>query len=229
KIYTKRIMHLTGSEKTVSTAAAQSQFHTDLWLCFTVQNWILDFGRPIAMIIMPLEWFPLNKPSVGDYFHMTYNVITPFLLLKPCGALFMMDGHFLCPFFNIHVPFFLILFLYFTGCFTQVKDEKMPYSGWLLLGPSAVYYWYLITEGQIFVLYVFTFFAMVATVMRQRRMGFVLDSNGRFLFYNFIITLGLVLVWVAYLWNDKVLRKKYPGIIYVPEPWSFYTLHIKGS
>ncbi|XP_016427149.1 ceroid-lipofuscinosis neuronal protein 6 homolog [Sinocyclocheilus rhinocerous] len=196
-----------GSEKTVSTAAAQSQFHTDLWLCFTVQNWILDFGRPIAMIIMPLEWFPLNKPSVGDYFHMTYNVITPFLLLK----------------------FFLILFLYFTGCFTQVKDEKMPYSGWLLLGPSAVYYWYLITEGQIFVLYVFTFFAMVATVMRQRRMGFVLDSNGRFLFYNFIITLGLVLVWVAYLWNDKVLRKKYPGIIYVPEPWSFYTLHIKGS
>uniref|UniRef100_A0A673M497 Ceroid-lipofuscinosis neuronal protein 6 homolog n=1 Tax=Sinocyclocheilus rhinocerous TaxID=307959 RepID=A0A673M497_9TELE len=198
KIYTKRIMHLTGSEKTVSTAAAQSQFHTDLWLCFTVQNWILDFGRPIAMVQV--------EPT-----------------------LFMMDGHFLCPFFNIHVPFFLILFLYFTGCFTQVKDEKMPYSGWLLLGPSAVYYWYLITEGQIFVLYVFTFFAMVATVMRQRRMGFVLDSNGRFLFYNFIITLGLVLVWVAYLWNDKVLRKKYPGIIYVPEPWSFYTLHIKGS
>lgn len=70
---------------------------------------------------------------------------------------------------------------------------------------------------------------MVATVMRQRRMGFMLDSNGRFLFYNFIITLGLVLVWVAYLWNDEVLRKKYPGIIYVPEPWSFYTLHIKGS
>uniref|UniRef100_A0A671MDA8 CLN6 transmembrane ER protein a n=1 Tax=Sinocyclocheilus anshuiensis TaxID=1608454 RepID=A0A671MDA8_9TELE len=128
-----------------------------------------------------------------------------------------------------YVPFFLILFLYFTGCFTQVKDEKMPYSGWLLLGPSAVYYWYLITEGQIFVLYVFTFFAMVATVMCQRWMGFVLDSNGRFLFYNFIITLGLVLVWVAYLWNDNVLRKKYPGIIYVPEPWSFYTLHIKGS
>jgi len=33
-------------------------------------------------IVMPLEWFPLNKPSVGDYFHMAYNVITPFLLLK---------------------------------------------------------------------------------------------------------------------------------------------------
>ncbi|XP_072134159.1 ceroid-lipofuscinosis neuronal protein 6 homolog isoform X2 [Mobula birostris] len=58
------------------------QFHLDLWFYFTVQNWILDFGRPIAMIILPLEWFPLNKPSVGDYFHMAYNVITPFLLLK---------------------------------------------------------------------------------------------------------------------------------------------------
>ncbi|XP_050972042.1 ceroid-lipofuscinosis neuronal protein 6a isoform X1 [Labeo rohita] len=290
--FTPAFLRRAGSEKTVSTGAAQSQFHTDLWLCFTVQNWILDFGRPIAMIIMPLEWFPLNKPSVGDYFHMAYNVITPFLLLKliersptslPRSAVYvciitfvmgasihlvgdsinhrlilsgyqlhlsvrenpiikdlkpasLIDSFELLYYYDEHlghsmwyVPFFLILFLYFTGCFTQVKDEKMPYSGWLLLGPSAVYYWYLITEGQIFVLYVFTFFAMVATVMRQRRMGFVLDSNGRFLFYNFIITLGLVLVWVAYLWNDKVLRKKYPGIIYVPEPWSFYTLHIKGS
>lgn len=33
-------------------------------------------------IILPLEWFPLNMPSAGDYFHMAYNVITPFLMLK---------------------------------------------------------------------------------------------------------------------------------------------------
>ncbi|MEQ2182994.1 hypothetical protein GOODEAATRI_028022, partial [Goodea atripinnis] len=33
-------------------------------------------------IVLPLEWFPLNKPSAGDYFHMAYNVITPFLMLK---------------------------------------------------------------------------------------------------------------------------------------------------
>lgn len=37
---------------------------------------------PSPQIILPLEWFPLNKPSAGDYFHMAYNVITPFLLLK---------------------------------------------------------------------------------------------------------------------------------------------------
>uniref|UniRef100_A0AAQ5Z3V2 CLN6 transmembrane ER protein a n=1 Tax=Amphiprion ocellaris TaxID=80972 RepID=A0AAQ5Z3V2_AMPOC len=60
----------------------QQHFHSDLWLFLTLQNWILDFGRPIAMIILPLEWFPLNKPSAGDYFHMAYNVITPFLMLK---------------------------------------------------------------------------------------------------------------------------------------------------
>lgn len=104
----------------------KQRFHFDLWLCLTVQNWILDFGRPIVMvgrlsaislyllwfksnegkkgkwmvtsifsisvetsiflhmfqIILPLEWFPLNKPSAGDYFHMAYNVITPFLMLK---------------------------------------------------------------------------------------------------------------------------------------------------
>lgn len=40
------------------------------------------FLFPPPQIILPLEWFPLNKPSAGDYFHMAYNVITPFLLLK---------------------------------------------------------------------------------------------------------------------------------------------------
>lgn len=44
-------------------------------------------GLPVSacclpQVVFPLQWFPLNKPSVGDYFHMAYNVITPFLLLK---------------------------------------------------------------------------------------------------------------------------------------------------
>lgn len=58
------------------------RFHWHLWLLFAVENWILDFGRPIAMLIFPLEWFPLSLPSVGDYFHMIYNIITPFILQK---------------------------------------------------------------------------------------------------------------------------------------------------
>lgn len=87
---------------------------------------------------------------------------------------------------------------------------------------------YLVTEGQIFILYIFTFFAMMALVMHQKRKGLVLDSNGLFLFYSFIITLVLIAVWVIWLWNDKILRKKYPGVIYIPEPWAFYTLHMNN-
>ena len=58
--------------------------------------------------MFPLEWFPLNKPSVGDYFHMAYNIITPFLLLKvlpqapllppcPCSFLCSAAQPWLCP------------------------------------------------------------------------------------------------------------------------------------
>ncbi|XP_043933828.1 ceroid-lipofuscinosis neuronal protein 6 [Protopterus annectens] len=271
----------------------KSNFHLDLWFYFTLQNWVLDFGRPIAMIILPLEWFPLNKPSAGDYFHMAYNVITPFLLLKlierspktlPSSAVYLCITTFVMG-ASIHLvgdsinhrlilsgyqnhlsvrenpiiknlqpetlinsfellyyydeylghsmwyfPFFLILFLYFTGCFTSIKeDSRMPLTAWFLVIPSGLYYWYLVTEGQIFILYIFTFFAMMATVMHQKRKRLVLDSNGLFLLYSFSITLALIAIWVACLWNDKILRKKYPGVIYVPEPWSFYTLHIKSA
>ncbi|KAM3877417.1 ceroid-lipofuscinosis neuronal protein 6a [Diretmus argenteus] len=274
-------------------SSKRPQFHLDLWLCLTVQNWILDFGRPIVMIILPLEWFPLNRPSAGDYFHMAYNVITPFLMLKliersatvlPRSAVYLciitfvmgasihlvgdsINHRLILSGYQLHlsvrenpiikdlkpaslidsfellyhydeqlghlmwyIPFFTILFLYFSGCFTQTEEQKkIPVSGWLLLGPSALYYWYLVTEGQIFELFLLTFLAMVAMVTYQRRKGFSPDSNGAFLFGSFSVTMALVAAWVVYLWNDPVLRNKYPGFIYVPEPWSYYTLHIKPT
>lgn len=280
-----------GAAKNEDTSKT-SPFHLDLWFYFTLQNWVLDFSRPIAMIILPLEWFPLNKPSAGDYFHMAYNVITPFLLLKlierspktlPRSMVYvsiitfvmgasihlvgdsvnhrlifsgyqhhlsvrenpiirnlkpetLIDSFELLYYYDEYlghsmwyIPFFLILFIYFTGCFTPDEDEsRMPMSALLLTGPSSLYYWYLVTEGQIFILYIFTFFAMMALVMHQKRKGLVLDSNGLFLFYSFIITLVLIAVWVVWLWNDKTLRKKYPGVIYIPEPWAFYTLHMSN-
>ncbi|XP_045545506.1 ceroid-lipofuscinosis neuronal protein 6 homolog isoform X1 [Salmo salar] len=279
--------------KPKGSSMKRPQFHFDLWFYLTVQNWVLDFGRPIVMIILPLEWFPLNKPSAGDYFHMAYNVITPFLLLKlierspralPRSAVYLsiitfvmgasihlvgdsINHRLLLSGYQLHlsvrenpiikdlkpatlidsfellyfydeqlghlmwyIPFFIILFLYFTGCFTHVKEEKtMPLSGWLLLGPSALYYWYLVTEGQIFQLFLLTFLAMVAMVIHQRHKGSVPDANGLFLFASFSVTMCLVAVWVAWLWSDPVLRKKYPGHLYVPEPWSYYTLHVKDS
>ncbi|KAJ3593736.1 hypothetical protein NHX12_006070 [Muraenolepis orangiensis] len=269
------------------------QFHLDLWLWLTLENWILDFGRPIVMIVLPLEWFPLNKPSAGDYFHMAYNVITPIILLKlierspkvlsrsavylciitlVMGASIHLVGdsinhRLLLSGYQLHlsvrenpiikdlkpaslidsfellyyydeqlghlmwyIPYFLILFLYFIGCFTPTKGQRgIPVSGWLLLGPSALYYWYLVTEGQIFELFLLTFLAMIVTVTLQRRKGLRLDGNGLFLFGTFSVTMALVVVWVTYLWNDPVLRKKYPGLLYVPEPWSYYSLHVKDG
>ncbi|XP_061558889.1 ceroid-lipofuscinosis neuronal protein 6a isoform X2 [Phycodurus eques] len=266
-------------------------FHLDLWFCLTLQNWILDFGRPIVMIILPLEWFPLNKPSAGDYFHMAYNVITPFLMLRliersprvlPSSAVYLciitfvmgasihlvgdsinhrlilsgyklhlsvrenpimrdlkppslIDSFELLYYYDEHlghlmwyIPFFIILFIYFTGCFTEPTEQKIPVTGQLLLAPSALYYWYLVTEGQITELFLLTFLAMVAVVIYQRHNGLSPDCNGLFLFYSFSVTVLLVALWVVSLWNDPVLRKKYPGLIYVPEPWSYYLLHVKN-
>uniref|UniRef100_H3C071 CLN6 transmembrane ER protein a n=1 Tax=Tetraodon nigroviridis TaxID=99883 RepID=H3C071_TETNG len=267
----------------------RNHFHLDLWFWLTLQNWVLDFGRPIVMIILPLKWFPLNKPSAGDYFHMAYNVITPFLMLKlierspkalPRSAVYiciitfvmgasihlvgdsinhrlilsgyqlhlsvrenpiiknlqpatLIDSFELLYFYDEqlghlmwYIPFFIVLTLYFSGSFTKAKkQESMPISGWLLLGPSALYYWYLATEGQITELFFLTFLAMVTILISKRRRGLRPDQNGSFLFCSFAALL-LVALWVAYLWNDPVLREKYPGLLYVPEPWSYYTLHI---
>ncbi|XP_024894509.1 ceroid-lipofuscinosis neuronal protein 6 [Pteropus alecto] len=273
-------------------ATGTAPFHLDLWFYFTLQNWVLDFGRPIAMLVFPLEWFPLNKPSVGDYFHMAYNIITPFLLLKliersprtlPRSMIYvsiitfimgasihlvgdsvnhrlifsgyqhhlsvrenpiiknlkpetLIDSFELLYYYDEYlghsmwyIPFFLILFMYFSGCFTPTKaDSSMPGAALLLVVPSGLYYWYLVTEGQIFILFIFTFFAMLALVLHQKRKRLFMDSNGLFLFYSFALTLLLVALWVTWLWNDPVLRKKYPGVIYVPEPWAFYTLHVSS-
>ncbi|ESO92652.1 hypothetical protein LOTGIDRAFT_190638 [Lottia gigantea] len=263
-------------------------FHYDIWLLLALENWIFDFGRPIAATFVPLEWSPLNRMSIGDYFHMAYNVITPFCLLKliersprkipstityiiviffVMGAsihlvgdsighrlafagyqhhlsvrdnpiminlkpqelvdsfelLYSYDeviGHLMW-----YIPFFLSLLLYFLGSF-QIKSfsekSRISPSIYLLLIISAVYYWYLVTEGQIFVVYIFTYFAMLLSIVYHYNQGKYPDINGLFLFYTFTLTNILIVVWVGALWNNDVMRKKYPGIIYIPEPWSLY-------
>lgn len=41
-----------------------------------------------------------------------------------------------------YIPFFLILFVYFSGCFTATKAESsMPGVALLLVMPSGLYYW----------------------------------------------------------------------------------------
>ncbi|XP_065177861.1 ceroid-lipofuscinosis neuronal protein 6 homolog [Sycon ciliatum] len=267
-------------------------FLLGLWTLMTVQNWILDFGRPIAMIVFPLEWFPLSMPSVGDYFHMAYNVITPFCLLQLLDlcprrvpttlryltVVFMVmgasihlvgdsvnhrliysgyqfhlsvrdnpimqklepqslvDSFELLYFYDEHlghlmwyIPFFLALVLFAWGSFVPssapASQRHLPLSGHILLWPSALYYWYLVTEGQIFSAYIVSVLAIILIVLyRQLTSDQVLDCNGRFLLYTFLLTLAMIAGWVGYLWNDTVLRQKYPGLVYIPEPWSWYSL-----
>jgi len=274
-------------------ARSEERFHWDIWLILTLENWIFDFGRPIAALFVPLSWFPLSQPSIGDYFHMAYNVITPFCILKlferssrkvsstliyltiitfVMGASIHLVGdsvghrlvhlgyqlhlsvrdnpimqnldppelvdsfELLYTFDEVighlmwYIPFFTSLMLYFFGCFKNKHQTSGPKTGalwWLLLILNALYYWYLVTEGQIFSCYIITFVAMIITVAIEKFKGYSLDINGRFMMYTFGVTLVLIIVWVGYLWNDEVLRVKYPGLIYIPEPWSYYTLYIR--
>ncbi|XP_017706567.1 ceroid-lipofuscinosis neuronal protein 6 isoform X2 [Rhinopithecus roxellana] len=240
-------------------AARTAPFHLDLWFYFTLQNWVLDFGRPIAMLI---ERSPRTLPRsvtyvsiiifiMGASIHLVGDSVNHRLLfsgyqhhlsvrenpiIKNLKPETLIDSFELLYYYDEYlghcmwyIPFFLILFTYFSGCFTASKAERwMPGPALLLVAPSGLYYWYLVTEGQIFILFIFTFFAMLALVLHQKRKRLFLDSNGLFLFSSFTLTLLLVALWVAWLWNDPVLRKKYPGVIYVPEPWAFYTLHVSS-
>lgn len=48
----------------------------------------------------------------------------------------------LLPFCHRYIPFFLILFMYFSGCFTTSRAEShMPGPALLLVVPSGLYYW----------------------------------------------------------------------------------------
>lgn len=274
-----------------------NEFQWFIWSLFAVENWILDFGRPIAMLVFPLDWFPLNLPSVGDYFHMAYNVITPFclfslmkktsrkgndILVNLCLIFFIMGasihlvgdsinhrlsligyqfhlslednpimknlqpkeliksfellyfydevlGHYMW-----YIPFFGCLMIYFTNCFKGPNEKEIPLTPFkslmknILILVSALYYWYLVTEGQITPLFVFTLaFMYIFFFYDQFVLGRLIDENGKFLIQTFQLTLVLVGAWCFYFWDDKELRKKYPGFIYVPEPWSVYSLHFK--
>uniref|UniRef100_A0A8C5HW28 Ceroid-lipofuscinosis neuronal protein 6 homolog n=1 Tax=Gouania willdenowi TaxID=441366 RepID=A0A8C5HW28_GOUWI len=278
-----------GGVTQVNEIHIKPHFHLDLWLVFTVQNWLLDMSCTVLTLLLPAEWCPLKRPGVADYLHFLYNVTSPLILIKmlerslrrlPCLAvrsgiicvvmgtslhlladsimrrlqLIGCDLHstvkedpktkyinqtsmvitLLCYYYTIgqlmwYVPLLLVLVLFFTGCFTsREQQDTMPLTAWVLLLPNAMYYWYLITEGQSLILFIFTFFTMTATVMHQRRRGMFLDSNGLFMMYSFSAALCLVMVWVLCLWNHSVLRKrKPPGLIFLPKPTEVYSLYLQ--
>uniref|UniRef100_A0A8C5NEJ8 Ceroid-lipofuscinosis neuronal protein 6 homolog n=1 Tax=Gouania willdenowi TaxID=441366 RepID=A0A8C5NEJ8_GOUWI len=226
-----------GGVTQVNEIHIKPHFHLDLWLVFTVQNWLLDMSCTVLTVdpFNPhlLEWCPLKRPGVADYLHFLYNVTSPLILIKLTQTLFEPIFHVCidCVALSVcrYVPLLLVLVLFFTGCFTsREQQDTMPLTAWVLLLPNAMYYWYLITEGQSLILFIFTFFTMTATVMHQRRRGMFLDSNGLFMMYSFSAALCLVMVWVLCLWNHSVLRKrKPPGLIFLPKPTEVYSLYLQ--
>jgi ceroid-lipofuscinosis protein 6 len=99
--------------------------------------------------------------------------------------------------------------------------EPLPTHAALALLPlSGLYLWYLGTEGQISQLVVASWLAMELLAVRSRGVG----VNGRFLTATFRIAVALIAVWVAWLWADPGLRARYPGLWYVPEPYTWLSL-----
>lgn len=163
---------------------------------------------------LPLQENPLMKN------------LTPPALIKSFQLLYFFDeylGHELW-----YIPLFLSYFLVFYGNFDK-KDKvetALPLKAWLLLILSVLEEWYLVTEAQISLTFLIMLSAMLGVLCYQSYSGRQMDCNGRWLLYRSLIILMLIGVWSAYLWNDAALRKRYPELLYVPEPWSYATLYI---
>lgn len=129
-----------------------------------------------------------------------------------------------------YLPYFLCFLLFFNSTFVSKQTKSADAKGfWPLALLNSTYYWYLVTEGQITPLFIATTFVMTLIWLYQALVrGNRLDINGRFLLFTFHLTIIFVAVWTSFFWNDPVLRAKYASsLIYVPEPWSVYSLHGK--
>ena len=125
-----------------------------------------------------------------------------------------------------YIPLYFAYTLYFAGCFSPSLPPSLGVGGWLLVPSSALFEAYLVTEGQIFPLFSLSLVTMVMVLLWRRREGMVMDSNAVFLLSRALLTLLLVAGWVWWLWDDPWLREKYPGLLYVPEPWAYVSLYI---
>ena len=119
--------------------------------------------------------------------------------------------------------------LYFASCFGEKAKSELRPSVWALLLLSALHEWYFVTEGQVFVPFLLTSMSMLVVFLWRSYQGLRMDSNGRFLVLRVVLALLLISLWVLYLWDDSVLRQKYPGWLYVPEPWAYASLYLLKS
>lgn len=67
---------------------------------------------------------------------------------------------------------------------------------------------------------------VIVLLWRQCMEEMVIDNNGIFLLSRVVVTMVMVGMWVWWLWDDVQLREKYPGWLYIPEPWSYVSLYV---
>ncbi|KAI4799283.1 hypothetical protein KUCAC02_017044 [Chaenocephalus aceratus] len=202
-----------GSEKVLP----RPRFQLDLWLGFILHSWILDVGQPFVTLVLPADLFPLNRPSAAEYLHFLFNICTPLILLKMIertprslpplavhlGVIAVAMGtslHLLHlsvrdnPIMEELRPpalidaFELLCFFDNTiGHLMWTQEDKMPTTAWMLLLPSATYYWFLMAEGQTFILFIFTLLRHDGHRDAPEEAGLSADANGLFMLYRFVI------------------------------------------
>lgn len=125
-----------------------------------------------------------------------------------------------------YTPYFILFETYFRCSFTTKNgvSKTLGFRWWILMLLNGKFYWYFITKGQMFLVYFIAYVCMTFDLYQKRATGQVMDINGRFLYFSLTTSLFLIITWIVYLWNDEKLYHKYPGLLYIPEPWSHFAL-----
>lgn len=133
-----------------------------------------------------------------------------------------------------YVALFGLQLAYYDACHGAAAAKKRIRGGAgagglvasALAAAQAAYHWYLASEGQITELYLVTLACMLALTAAHAQRGRSLDANGVFMLRSFAGGAALLAAWAWWLWDDADLRERYPELVYMPEPWSWYTLQL---
>ncbi|XP_070543584.1 ceroid-lipofuscinosis neuronal protein 6-like isoform X2 [Ptychodera flava] len=133
------------------------------------------------------------------------------------------------------VSLLLALFAYFVSCFIKKSShipegiQQLTTTSWLILVPLAVYLWYIVSEYQL----VGPFLILLSMVILYQAFEFslhrVTDINGQLLLQSFGITLVFLLTWKFLVWGDKNLSGQYPGLLGIPQPWTYVRMYIHSN
>jgi ceroid-lipofuscinosis protein 6 len=130
-----------------------------------------------------------------------------------------------------YLPFFMVFVTIYFSSFSRREvrpTTALPLSGWFLLPLDTLFYVYLVTEGQIFTIFAVALAAMIGGVIVGYFTGYSPDVNARYLLSLYTVAAILIGVWSLYFWDHTLLRDRYPGLIFIPEPWSVYSIWKAG-